>query len=126
MLQNTFINRVDVFLVPIDELVKDDSDVLVEPLKARKLIKQLDINHTKHFDIKLCDCTELTILPCPEEKVVVDETLTAEEQAYIEEIREQEPEEFDAVEEILEEAKEAPLLADEVFDLDKNNDTKED
>ncbi len=48
-----------------------------------------------------------------EEKVVIDETLTAEEQAYIEEIREQEPEEFDVVEEILEEAKEAPLLADE-------------
>ncbi len=39
-----------------------------------------------------------------EEKVVVDETLTAEEQAYIEEIREKEPEEFNAVEEILEEA----------------------
>ncbi|MBQ9276057.1 MAG: hypothetical protein IJ226_00505, partial [Clostridia bacterium] len=34
----------------------------------------------------------------------VAETLTAEEQAYIEEIREKEPEEFDAVEEILEEA----------------------
>lgn len=55
-----------------------------------------------------------------EQHVVVDETLTAEEQAYIEEIREQEPEEFDAVEEILIEAEEKPLLEDEVFDLNDN------
>ena len=48
-----------------------------------------------------------------QEHVVVDETLTAEEQAYIEEIREQEPEEFDAVEEILVEAESAPLLSEE-------------
>ena len=60
------------FGISIDELVKDDSDVLVAPLKARKLIKQLEINHTKHFDIKLCDCTELNILPCPEEKIVIE------------------------------------------------------
>ena len=60
------------FGVSIDELVKDDDDDLVKPLAARKMIKQLEINHTKHFDIKLCDCTELSILPCPEEKVVVE------------------------------------------------------
>lgn len=60
------------FGVSIDELVKDDADNLVKPLVARKMIKQLNINHTKHFDIKLCDCTELSILPCPEEKVVVE------------------------------------------------------
>jgi len=49
-----------------------------------------------------------------EEKVVIDETLTEEEQAYIEELREKEPEEFDAVEEIIEEAAQPSLLDEEV------------
>ena len=39
-----------------------------------------------------------------EEKVVKDETLTAEEQAAIEEARTQEVEKFDAVEEIISES----------------------
>jgi len=60
-----------------------------------------------------------------EQKVVVDETLTAEEQAYIEEIREQEPEEFDSVEELLIEAEEKPLLEDEVTGGDDSEKAEE-
>ncbi len=65
------------FNVTIDELVKEDKTVRV---KGKYLYKEeLDIDHTKHFDIEISKIYEMNIKPNMEEKVKI-ELLSDEEE----------------------------------------------
>ena len=65
------------FNVTIDELVKEDKTVRVKGKYFYK--EELDIDHTKHYDIKISKIYELNIKPNIEEKVKI-ELLSDEEE----------------------------------------------
>ena len=58
------------FGVSIDELVKEEKEVTTSKYEY-KINEELEIDHTKHFDIHICKINELNILPSNEEKVKV-------------------------------------------------------
>lgn len=58
------------FNTTIDELVKDDKEVTIESLNT--FIKELEIDHSKHFDIKVNKSNEISIISNKEEKVKVE------------------------------------------------------
>lgn len=60
------------FGVSIDELVKEDKDVNVDIKKQFQYLQELEIDHTKHFDINIGTLYELIIKPSSEEKVKVE------------------------------------------------------
>lgn len=67
------------FNTTIDELVKEDKSVKVETIKNYSYIEELEIDHTKHFDINICKIYELNLMSNVEEKVKV-ELLSNEEE----------------------------------------------
>ena len=66
------------FNTTIDELVKEEKEVKISERRF-KAVKELAIDHTKHFDIKLSPAEELNILPATEEKVGVELVSASEE-----------------------------------------------
>ena len=58
------------FNTTIDALVKDDKEVTIESLNT--FIKELEIDHSKHFDIKVNKSNEISIISNNEEKVKVE------------------------------------------------------
>lgn len=67
------------FNTTIDELVKEEKDVTIEAIKQHSYIEELEIDHTKHFDIKIDKIYELNIMPNNQEKVKI-ELLSNEEE----------------------------------------------
>ena len=59
------------FNTTIDELVKEEKAVKFSE-RHYKTMKELAIDHTKHFDIKLAPAEELSIIPSGDEKVRVE------------------------------------------------------
>ena len=59
------------FNTTIDELVKEEKAVKFSE-RRYKTMKELSIDHTKHFDIKLAPAEELSIVPSGDEKVRVE------------------------------------------------------
>ena len=60
------------FNTSIDELVKEDKNVVIEAKEKYSLVQELEIDHTKHFDIHICKIYELNIIANAEEKVKVE------------------------------------------------------
>ena len=67
------------FNTTIDELVKEDKNVTAEIKEKYSYIEELEIDHTKHFDINICKISKLNIIPNAEEKVKI-ELLSNEEE----------------------------------------------
>lgn len=67
----------NLFHVTIDELVKEDKEISINT--SNSYIEELEIEHTKHFDIHISKIYELNIKPCNEEKVRI-ELLSNEEE----------------------------------------------
>lgn len=59
------------FNTTMDELVKEEKDVKSGDRRFRA-VRELDIDHGKHFDIKLAPAEELNIVPAVDEKVKVE------------------------------------------------------
>ena len=60
------------FNTTIDELVKEDKDVQVENKEMYSLVQELEIDHTKHFDMKMCKIRELNLIASEEEKIKIE------------------------------------------------------
>jgi len=60
------------FNTTIDELVKEDRDVQFENSEKYSLVQEIEIDHSKHFDIKICKIYELNIIASAEEKVKIE------------------------------------------------------
>ena len=65
------------FDITIDELIKEDKPIIIKRKYSYK--EELEIDHTKHFDIKTNKIYELSIKPNNEEKVKI-EILSDEEE----------------------------------------------
>ena len=65
------------FDTTIDELVKEEKDINID--KSYKEVYELEIDHTKHFDINIDKINELSIVPNEEEKVVLEVSSNEEE-----------------------------------------------
>lgn len=61
-----------VFNITIDELVKEEKNVQIEEKKKYNYIKELEIDHTKHFDINVCKMEEINFVRTDEEKVKIE------------------------------------------------------
>ncbi|MBR5647340.1 helix-turn-helix transcriptional regulator [Candidatus Saccharibacteria bacterium] len=59
------------FNTTIDELIKEEKQVKSSDRRFRA-VRELDIDHGKHFDIKLAPADELNIVPSSDEKVKVE------------------------------------------------------
>lgn len=62
----------NLFNTTIDNLIKEEKNVNIENLNKFKFSEELEINHTKHFDINLGLFEEVNILPNSEEKVKIE------------------------------------------------------
>ena len=62
----------NLFNTTIDELIKEEKNVNIENLNKFKFSEELEINHTKHFDINLGNFEEVNILPNSEETVRIE------------------------------------------------------
>lgn len=60
------------FNTSIDELVKEDKDIDIEEKASFLFTKELEIDHSKHFDIHINKIYELSIISNNEEKVKVE------------------------------------------------------
>ena len=60
------------FNTTIDELVKEDKDIKTGMKDLYTYIQELEIEHSKHFDIKVFEIKELNILQNTEEKVKIE------------------------------------------------------
>ncbi len=60
------------FNTTIDELIKENKIVTVESKVQYSYVQELDIDHTKHFDINICKINELNIIANNEETVKVE------------------------------------------------------
>ena len=60
------------FNVSIDELVKEDLSMNIELKKQFVYLQEIEIDHTKHFDINICKLNEINIKSNKEEKVKVE------------------------------------------------------
>lgn len=69
----------NLFNTTIDELVKEDKNVNVEAKEQYSYIEELEIDHTKHFDINICKIKELNLLANAQEKIKI-ELLSNEEE----------------------------------------------
>lgn len=59
------------FNISIDELVKEEKNVEIEEVKKYSYIEELKIDHSKHYDINICQIEELNLLKNTEEKVKI-------------------------------------------------------
>lgn len=73
-----------VFDKTIDELIKEDKNVTIENKEKYSYVEELEINHTKHFDINIGKINELNIMKNEDEKVKVE--VVSNEQENLEEI----------------------------------------
>ena len=62
----------NLFNTTIDNLIKEEKNVNIENLNKFKFSEELEINHTKHFDINLGNFEEVNILPNSEETVRIE------------------------------------------------------
>ncbi len=69
------------FNITIDELIKEEKEVNLDLINKYKFTNEIDIDHTKHFDIHLGKNKEMNILPCTDEKVIV-EILSSKEEKF--------------------------------------------
>ncbi len=69
----------ELFNTTIDELVKEEKNITVEPMNKYSYVEELEIEHTKKFDINICKINELNIISNAEEKVKI-EILSNEEE----------------------------------------------
>lgn len=60
------------FNTTIDELVKEDKEVKLSGRKKYIYIEELEIDHTKHFDINIDRIEELNFVPSTEEKIKIE------------------------------------------------------
>ena len=60
------------FNTTIDELIKEDKKIEIKPKKDFSLINELEIDHTKHYDINICKNSDINIKSVKEEKVKVE------------------------------------------------------
>lgn len=60
------------FNTTIDELIKENKIVTVESKVQYSYVQELDIDHTKHFDINICKINDLNIIANNEETVKVE------------------------------------------------------
>ena len=60
------------FNITIDELIKEDKTVEIETKKRYTYLEELEIDHTKHFDINICKINELNIISNEEEKIKIE------------------------------------------------------
>ena len=67
------------FNITIDELVKEDKDVVLEDKQRYIYTEELEIEHTKHFDIKIERANTLNIMTNEEEKAKI-EIISSEEE----------------------------------------------
>ena len=67
-----------VFNTTIDELVKEDKDINIEKKMNYSFIQELEIDHSKDFDIHVDKMYEINVLP-NEEEIVKVEVLSNEE-----------------------------------------------
>ena len=67
------------FNTTIDELVKEDKTITIEERKKYQFKQELDIDHTKHFDINIGKINDLNIMPNDLEKVKVEVMSNSEE-----------------------------------------------
>ncbi len=65
------------FNTTIDELVKEEKEITID--KNYKEVYELEIDHTKHFDINIDMINELSIEPSKEEKIVLEVSSNEEE-----------------------------------------------
>ena len=72
----------NLFNVTIDELVKEDKTIKIKGKYYHK--EELEIDHTKHFDIKISNIYEMNIKPNSEEKVKIE--LYSDEEESISEL----------------------------------------
>ena len=68
-----------VFGTTIDELVKEEKNVTIDIKEKFSFVQELEIDHTKHFDINVCKVNEFNIMPNAEE-IVKLELLSNEEE----------------------------------------------
>lgn len=61
-----------VFNITIDELIKEEKKLTKENKKKYSYMEELEIDHTKHFDIHYSKIYELNIMPNAEEKVKIE------------------------------------------------------
>ena len=69
------------FDISLDELIKDDLDVTIN--KNNKYIEEIEIDHTKHFDIHINKSCELGIIANDKETIkieVISDTSDIEDQ----------------------------------------------
>ncbi|MBP3802199.1 MAG: helix-turn-helix transcriptional regulator [Clostridia bacterium] len=62
----------NLFNVTIDELLKEEKNINIEKREKYSYVEELEIDHSKHFDINICKIQELNILSTNEEKVRVE------------------------------------------------------
>ena len=67
------------FNITIDELIKEDQNVTIEKEEKYSYIEELEIDHTKHFDINIAKISVLNIIPNAEEKVKIELLSNTEE-----------------------------------------------
>lgn len=67
------------FNISIDELVKEDKNVTIENKEKYTYVEELEIDHTKHFDIHISRIYQLNIMPNDEEKVKIEVSSNEEE-----------------------------------------------
>ena len=67
------------FNTTIDELVKEDKTITIEERKKYEFQQELEIDHTKHFDIKIGKINELNIIPNDLETVKIEVMSNVEE-----------------------------------------------
>ena len=72
------------FNTTIDELVKEDTDIKIESKQKYTYAQELEIDHTKYFDIHICKVYELSILPNEDEEVKIE--LLSNEEEKLDEI----------------------------------------
>ncbi len=63
----------------LDELIMEDKDVNVENVNKSTYIEEMEIDHTKYFDVNVCSNYELNLTLITEEKVKI-ELLSSEEE----------------------------------------------
>lgn len=67
------------FNTRIDELVKEDKNVTIQKEENYSYIEELEIDHTKHFDINISKINVLNIMPNVEERVKIELLSNTEE-----------------------------------------------
>jgi len=60
------------FNITIDELIKEEKEVIVEDKNEHGYVEELEIDHTKHFDIHMKEVCELNIMPNTKEIVRIE------------------------------------------------------